>query len=64
MHSFQPGDRVSFRTVTGERHGTVEEYHEDDVYTVNPDGGDFPRMVLLGRVLQLLADTPLLVLAD
>ena len=39
MHAFQPGDRVSFRTVAGEMLGTVETLHEDDVCTVRPDDG-------------------------
>ena len=64
MHIFQPGDQVSFRTVAGEMLGTVEDLHEDDVYAVRPDDGDFPRLVLLGRSMHPLFDIPLIVVGE
>jgi len=58
MSEFLPGDRVKFQTVAGEFYGTVAYVHEDDVYTVRSDDGDFPRLLLLGRAMQLECDRP------
>lgn len=63
MIIFAPGDRVGFRTVAGDMLGTVDGCHEDDVYSVRPDDGEFPLMALLGRHLQPIADEPLVVVS-
>ena len=50
--TYLPGDRVTFGATLGDLAGTVEALHGDDVYTVRPDDGEFPRMLLLGRALR------------
>ena len=64
MSNFLPGDRVTFPTVAGEMLGTVETPHEDDVYTVRPDDGNFPRLVLLGRSMRPLVEEPVILVGE
>ena len=52
------------KSLAGEMLGTVETPHEDDVYTVQPDDGDFPRLVVLRRSMRPLVDEPLIVVGD
>jgi hypothetical protein len=63
VSSFQVGDRVRVRGSSGTTQtaklGTIVQLDlpEEDIYDVELDGDGFPRL-MLGRELELLADSP------
>jgi hypothetical protein len=66
--TYQPGDRVLFRTTLGELPATVRDASHEPagwvLYLVEVDGTPFPRMLALGSQLRPLddqADAPLIV---